>query len=254
TPSTRLSSTDELPSIAANRGLEPRQLSSLVRGELDWIVMRALEKDRARGYEAASGLARDIERYLADEPVLACPPSAGYRLRKFVRRHKGTVAAAAAMLTLLLTGTAGSAWQAGRATRAEGVAREALAQETTAKAQTREALDVLTDDVVETVFARQPEPDETEKAFLRKVLGFYESFTRQSGDTTEARCLRAKGYFKVAHLRDLLGERHEAAAGYRQAEALLGQLAGESPDEPEDRHKLARTQGKLGSVLADIGR
>src|SRR5262249_5914314 len=90
-PSTRLSTTEELPSIAANRGLEPKKLSGLVRGELDWIVMKALEKDRNRRYETASGFALDIQRYLADEPVLACPPSAIYRLRKFARRNKGTL-------------------------------------------------------------------------------------------------------------------------------------------------------------------
>src|SRR5437588_96678 len=77
-PSTRLSTAEGLPSIAANRGLEPRKLSGLVRGELDWIVMRALEKDRRRRYETANAFARDLERYLADEPVQACPPSAGY--------------------------------------------------------------------------------------------------------------------------------------------------------------------------------
>ena len=83
-PSTRLSgSGDGLASIAALRNTEPASLTRLVRGELDWIVMRALEKDRNRRYEAATGLARDVERYLADEPVEACPPSAGYRLRKF---------------------------------------------------------------------------------------------------------------------------------------------------------------------------
>src|SRR5262249_49339524 len=88
-PSTRLSTTDELPSIAANRSLERKSLSGIVRGELDWIVMKALEKDRNRRYETANSFAQDIQRYLADEPVLACPPSAGYRLRKFARRNKG---------------------------------------------------------------------------------------------------------------------------------------------------------------------
>ena len=73
-PSTRLSTTDELPSIAANRGLEPQKLSWLVRGELDWIVMKALEKDRNRRYETANGLAMDIQRYLGDEPVEARRP------------------------------------------------------------------------------------------------------------------------------------------------------------------------------------
>jgi tetratricopeptide (TPR) repeat protein len=87
-PSTRLSKTQELPAIAARRGLEPGKLRGLVRGDLDWIVMKALEKDRNRRYETANGLARDIERYLADEPVQACPPSALYRFRKFARRNR----------------------------------------------------------------------------------------------------------------------------------------------------------------------
>src|SRR5262249_25238784 len=86
-PSTRLSSSAELPTIAANRKLEPKRLTRLVRGELDWIVMKCLEKERGRRYDTANGLARDIERYLHDEPVQACPPSAGYRLRKVVRRN-----------------------------------------------------------------------------------------------------------------------------------------------------------------------
>ena len=76
-PSVRLAATEELPAIAANRGLEPKKLGGLVRGELDWIVMKCLEKDRARRYETPGALARDIQRYLADEPVEASPPSAG---------------------------------------------------------------------------------------------------------------------------------------------------------------------------------
>jgi serine/threonine protein kinase/tetratricopeptide (TPR) repeat protein len=106
-PSTRLSTTDELPSLAANRGLEPRQLSGVVRGELDWIVMRSLEKDRNRRYETANGLAQDIQRYLADEPVLACPPSAGYRLRKFARRNKAALVTAVLIMLALAAGVAG---------------------------------------------------------------------------------------------------------------------------------------------------
>src|SRR5687768_12728490 len=87
-PSTRLSTAEQLPSIAASRGVEPKKLSGLVRGELDWIVMKALEKDRNRRYETANGFAMDVQRYLADEPVQACPPSATYRFRKFARRNK----------------------------------------------------------------------------------------------------------------------------------------------------------------------
>src|SRR5439155_18802197 len=90
-PSTRLTTTVELVAIAANRGLEPKKLSGLVRGELDWIVMKCLEKDRNRRYETANGLAMDIQRYLNDEHVLACPPSAWYRFRKVARRHKAAL-------------------------------------------------------------------------------------------------------------------------------------------------------------------
>jgi serine/threonine protein kinase len=87
-PSARLSSSDTLPSVAANRGTEPAKLSKLLKGELDWVVLKALEKDRIRRYDTANGLARDIQRYLADEVVEARPPSTGYRLQKFVRRHR----------------------------------------------------------------------------------------------------------------------------------------------------------------------
>ena len=89
-PSTRLSdSKDSLPSIAAQRHMEPAKLTKLVHGELDWIVVKALEKDRNRRYETANGLALDVERYLADEPVHACPPSVAYRFRKFVTEEQG---------------------------------------------------------------------------------------------------------------------------------------------------------------------
>src|SRR5205823_12705827 len=96
-PSTRLSqSGPRLPRIAAYRRTESQRLPKLMRGELDWIVMRALEKDRTRRYATASGLAADIERFVHDEPVDACPPTAAYRLRKFARKHQALLNAAAA--------------------------------------------------------------------------------------------------------------------------------------------------------------
>ena len=121
-PSTKLSSADGLPTLAANRGTEPAKLTKLVRGELDWIVMKALEKDRNRRYETANGFAMDVQRYLADEPVQACPPSAGYRLRKFARRNKGPVLAAGLVVLALLAGVIGTTWQAVRANGLRGVA------------------------------------------------------------------------------------------------------------------------------------
>jgi eukaryotic-like serine/threonine-protein kinase len=128
-PSTKLSTTEGLPTLAANRGMEPAKLTRLVRGELDWIVMKALEKDRNRRYETANGFAMDVQRYLADEAVLACPPSAGYRLRKFARKNRSALAGSAALAFLLLAGTAVSTWQAVRATRAETAANASAESE-----------------------------------------------------------------------------------------------------------------------------
>ncbi len=154
-PSTRLSDSGEaLASISANRHTEPAKLSKLMRGELDWIVMKTLEKDRNRRYETANGFAADVQRYLNDETVQACPPSAGYRLRKFVRRNRGQVLAAGLVLLTLVGGIAGTTWGLVRAEQqrqlAEAKKQEALderdakdmalAAEKTAKEQTQKRL------------------------------------------------------------------------------------------------------------------
>jgi len=126
-PSTRVSTSETLPTVAANRGTEPAKLTRLIRGDLDWIVMKALEKDRSRRYETANGLAIDVQRYLADEAVSACPPSAAYRLKKLVRRHRVPLAAAGLAGALLLAVAGSAGWMARdraarRARTAEAVA------------------------------------------------------------------------------------------------------------------------------------
>ena len=105
-PSTRLSSDKTLPSLAASRQVDATKLPGLVRGELDWIVMKALEKDRARRYDTANGLARDVQRYLAGDAVEACPPTLGYRLKKLYRRNRAAklVGSTIAAVLLLATG------------------------------------------------------------------------------------------------------------------------------------------------------
>jgi tetratricopeptide (TPR) repeat protein/tRNA A-37 threonylcarbamoyl transferase component Bud32 len=118
-PSARLAAAD-VAAVAAARGADPRRLAGQVRGEPDWIAMRCLEKDRARRYETAAAVGLDLRRHLADEPVSAGPPSARYRAGKFLRRNRGPVLAAALVLLALVAGVAVSAWQAVRATRAEG--------------------------------------------------------------------------------------------------------------------------------------
>jgi serine/threonine protein kinase/tetratricopeptide (TPR) repeat protein len=107
-PKATASTRDTIASVAAQRRIEPGKLSTFLRGELDWIVMKCLEKDRARRYETASALASDVARYLADEPVAAGPPSAVYRFRKLVHRHKGPALASAAVLLVLIAGVIGT--------------------------------------------------------------------------------------------------------------------------------------------------
>jgi serine/threonine protein kinase/tetratricopeptide (TPR) repeat protein len=143
-PSAKLSTIGTLPSVAANRGTEPAKLSKLMKGELDWVVLKALEKDRTRRYESANGLSRDIQRYLADEVVEARPPSAGYRLKKYVKRNKGPVVAASLVLAALLAGMAGTTWgllQARQSAEAERLANgEAQAKKTLAEANETKAI------------------------------------------------------------------------------------------------------------------
>src|SRR5205807_6474009 len=127
-PSAKLSTAEGLPTLAANRGTEPAKLTKLVRGELDWIVMKALEKDRSRRYETANGFAMDVQRYLADEPVLAGPPSAWYRLRKFARRNRARLALAAALGLLLAAGGAFGWYSNRQATAARAEADRRAAQ------------------------------------------------------------------------------------------------------------------------------
>ncbi|MBK8101166.1 MAG: serine/threonine protein kinase [Planctomycetes bacterium] len=130
TPSTRVSSLgDQATTIAAMRHSDVGRLRRRLRGDLDWIVMKALEKDRGRRYQTATGFAMDVRRYLAGDPVLAAPPGAVYRVRKFVARHRALAAGGAAVAAALLIGAVGFAWQAAvakdqanRATQAEAEA------------------------------------------------------------------------------------------------------------------------------------
>jgi tetratricopeptide (TPR) repeat protein len=146
-PSARLSTLEQaaLSTIAQRRGLDPRRLSRQVRGELDWVVMKALEKDRDRRYESASALAADVRRYLNDEPVAACPPSKIYLLRKFARRHKAGLGVAASVLGVLVLGAVALWREQGQRAAAAGTVEGALERSEVLRQQEhwQEALAVL---------------------------------------------------------------------------------------------------------------
>jgi serine/threonine protein kinase/Tfp pilus assembly protein PilF len=254
TPSKRLSSTQTKPGVAANRQTEPVKLCRLLRGDLDWIVMKALAKERERRYETAGGLARDIERFLAHEPVLAGPPNAAYRLRKFVRRNRGQVLAGCLLLLALLLGLAGTTYGLIRAERRRVEAEKARAWAEKARDRTWEALDAMTSSVTGDSLSTQKAISDEQKKFLREVLSYYQEFAGEKADDEQSRARTAAAAFRVSFIESLLGRKTEAVAANRLALAGYAKLATDFPDVPEYRQRLARSHNNLGTLLHDLGK
>jgi serine/threonine protein kinase len=260
-PSTRLSeSNDTLRSISALRQTEPAKLTKLVRGELDWIVMKALEKDRNRRYESASALAQDVRRHLADEPVQACPPSAGYRLRKFLRRNRGPALAASLVLMALAGGIVGTtigfvqAEQArqAEAKRAEG---ERLAKETAEKrlGQIEKGIDIL-GSIFENL---DPRAEEKEGRPLRAILG---ERLDQAAAALEGEAVGDP--LVVARLQDRLGQTYLGLGHAAKAESLFtkalatrkAELGADHPDALDSMHNQALAYLAAGELPQAIER
>jgi serine/threonine protein kinase/tetratricopeptide (TPR) repeat protein len=265
-PSTRLSSSDELPSIAANRKLEPSRLTRLVHGDLDWIVMKALEKDRARRYETANGFAMDIQRYLADEPVSAGPPGAGYRLRKLVRRNKGPALATAAVAAALVGAVAAVVVVQARANRELGAKNEELAAKNTeladeqAKVQARfemaqKAIALFHTGVSEDMLLKNDQFKELRTKLLKEAAGFYADLEKLLAGQTDAKSRRllAAGYYQLGELTEKIGSQPEALAIHRQALSIRQELAAAVGADVETRLDVARSLWSVGRLLDATG-
>jgi serine/threonine protein kinase/tetratricopeptide (TPR) repeat protein len=269
-PSTRINTLGQVATtVSAQRKSVPRRLSQLCRGELDWIVMKCLEKDRNRRYETAASLARDIDHYLHDEAVQACPPSAGYRLKKFWRRNQGLVSAAAVVVLCLVGGIAGTSWGLVRAVQAETAARaEAAAAQQARSAeaqqhqlaekekeraeenlkQARAAVDKLFTRVAQEL-AGKPHMERIRRALLADALEFYKGFLTQKGSDPQLRHETALAYARVGEIQDILGNAAEVEAASRHAVALLEKLVGDFPGVPAYREGLARSRALLANRL-----
>jgi serine/threonine protein kinase/tetratricopeptide (TPR) repeat protein len=264
-PSTKLSTADGLPMLAANRGTEPAKLMRLVRGELDWIVMKALEKDRNRRYETANGFAADVQLYLADEAVQACPPSMAYRCRKFVRRNWQvlmTVGVAAVSLlvglllvVVLLVNHAAQMKEANQQTGKErDRAESALQRADQNLALALEALDDVYMKDVEDRILRDKRMTKVERDSVAKGVQFYERFARQNSGHAELERVTAKAYRRAGSLRLNLKDWPEAQAQFTRAIAVFEQWADESRGSVEDREELARCCSGLAVGLTNAGR
>ncbi len=260
-PSTRLSTADALPSIAANRSIEPARLSKLLQGELDWVVMKALEKDRARRYDTANGFARDIQRYLADEVVEARPPSRGYRLKKFVKRNKVQVVAASLVLLTLVGGIIGTSVGLVRADRARDAeaAQRRIAVEQKKKAEkardrTREVLDAMTAEAIGDSIGTQKEITPDQKKFLSEVLTYYKEFAGEKADDEQTRARTAEAASRVGMIEYRLGARPEAKAAFEMGRDAFRALAADFPAVASYREDLASNLRNLGFHLRALGR
>jgi serine/threonine protein kinase/tetratricopeptide (TPR) repeat protein len=253
-PSTKLSSSEELPTIAANRKLEPVKLARLVRGDLDWIVMKCLEKERSRRYETANGLAMELQRYLADEPVLAGPPSAGYRVRKFLRRNRHGVMAAGLLLIALLVGLAGTTWglvearrQRDRALKAEELALENEAKALAGFNKTRQAVDEYFTQVSENKLLNTPLPgmQPLRKELLYSALKYYKEFAEEHGDDPKLQAELAAAYLHLGQITGTIESAEQALPHLQKALQIFERLERDNPAEFAAQSDFAQTESEL---------
>ena len=270
----RLSTDDSLPNLAALRRIEPRRLLSMVRGELDWIVHKCLDKDRNRRYESASGLGRDLQRYLAHEPVEARPVSVSYRIRKFARRHRGFVAAAAIVLLTLLLGMVGTTWgllhaeerrveaelagQIAMQAQVEEKKHRLFAEEAKHRAEQAEAETLAdyrasTDDAIEQLIGSRAQFGPQEKVYLERTLKRWQTFASRAGNDQRSRSIRAEGLFRVGVIRHKLGDLAGASTAYQQAMTTWSQLAQDYPSVSEYRRATASTYSNSALILENQG-
>ena len=244
-PSTRLSDSGEaLASISADRHMEPARLTKLVRGDLDWIVMKCLEKDRSRRYETANGFAMDVQRYLANEPVQACPPSAGYRLRKFVRRNRGPVLAAGLVLLAIIAGVIGTSISTAMLWREQAQTKAAFEN---AQANLRLALEALDRIYIEEAEGHPRIREGLPKDLLQRGLGFYERFVKENAGNERLVSLMGSAYHRAGMIFRALGEERRAVESFERAISAYDRALLIDPRNTVANHNR-------GNALNDVGR
>jgi len=255
-PSTRLSQAQELPSIAASRNLEPGHLLKWLRGDIDWIVMKALEKDRDRRYETANGFAADIQRFLADEPVVARPPSRGYRLRKFVTRNKGKVVAASLVILALVAGIVGTTVGMVEARKQRDIAereyrraREAVDDSFVKVSENRIAIERLGTLLLD----ETGRLDDAEKA-IRRSQSLFVALARSRPGDSEIHSLLAGSYANLADVVERRGDNKAAATLLGQCVEQRGKLLEERPDDLDLLNELAIAEHRYALFAHVLGR
>jgi serine/threonine protein kinase len=248
-PSTRLSDIETLPTIAALRGVEPARLSGVLRGELDWIVMKALEKDRNRRYETANEFAQDLQRYLDDEPVQACPPSSWYRFHKLVRRNKQAVFVTVLIFLTLIASVIAATSSLIREQRHSQQLQAAHERERQLNERTRQAIETVISHEAIDQLTRERELRPEQRDFLDKLIQYYAESSREAGETEQERSRQAQAYHRIGIMNQVLGRSQDSENAYRRSAAIGRKLVADFPARPEFRHQLAGSLNSLGSLL-----
>jgi len=234
-PSTRISKLgDRSTTTADSRGTTPGKLSSLLRGDLDWIVMKAIEKDPARRYQTANELLLDIHRHLDDQPVSAGPPNPGYRTRKFVQRHRFAVAAGAAMLALLVLGIVGTG---------VGLVR-ARAAEQRANNEARAASQIA-DFLIDLFKDSDPLQGQGQQVTARDLLDT--GYGQVRDELTDRPDLQGRLLHTLGSVYRSLGERETAEQALERALEVRTELG------EEHRFEIAETLHELGNLRRQQG-
>jgi hypothetical protein len=257
-PSTRLSALGEmLAEVAKHRHAQPGELCKIVRGDLDWVVMKTLEKDRTRRYETANELAADIERHLRDQPVVAGPPSTGYRLRKFVRRNRVAVMVGCLVALVVLVAVSVLSASTIMVWREKERTKAALAREEDQRERS-EADFKLARDVLEAMTRAADQQSNRDPAGGRWLLQEAEVLTGQllekRSDEPAAREQAGLAYDRLGRIHDALGEHKEAEQAYGRAIDLFEKLAEDFPETARYHLYIVETVARWGRSLNMLGR
>jgi len=268
-PSSRVTMDHKTRGQITHHGIDNTQLATILRHDLDWVVMKAIEKDRSRRYETANAMALDLHRYLIGEPVAAHPPTPRYRIGKLLRRHRGAVIATGLIASSLVLGIVGTSFGLMTARREQQVAilekqradlaaareqqlrteaEKNLLRATLAESEILTAYRTATDEAIEHLIGSKPQLGPEEKKYLEKTRELWKSIAERTGEDKQSRILKAEGMQRVGELELRLGSAEDAHNMLSAAFAITQSLVADFPEDIEILQRLPNTSIALASV------